>query len=50
MDEDDQARSDGVLLCGTAEDLRVVETATPTASEVFLSDQRTVNNVLAEYT
>jgi hypothetical protein len=31
------------------EDLRVVETAIPTASEVFTSDQRTVTNVLAEY-
>ena len=31
------------------EDLRVVETAIPTASEVFSSDQRTVTNVLAEY-
>jgi len=31
------------------EDLRDVETAIPTASEVFLSDQRTVTNVLTEY-
>jgi hypothetical protein len=31
------------------EDLRVVETAIPTASEVFASNQRTVTNVLAEY-
>jgi hypothetical protein len=31
------------------EDLRVVETAIPTASEVFVSDQRTVTNVPAEY-
>jgi hypothetical protein len=34
----------------THEDLRVVETAIPTASEVFASHQRTVTNVLAEYT
>jgi hypothetical protein len=33
----------------THEDLRAVETAIPTASEVFLSDQRTVTNVLAGY-
>ena len=32
------------------EDLRVVETPIPTASEVFISDQRTVTNVLAGYT
>jgi hypothetical protein len=31
------------------EDLRVVATAITTASEVFLSDQRTVTNVSAEY-
>ncbi len=31
------------------EDLRGVETAIPTASEVFASDQRTVTNVPAEY-
>lgn len=31
------------------EDLRVVATAITTASEVFLSDQGTVTNVLAEY-
>jgi len=31
------------------EDLRDVETAIPTASEVFASDQRTVTNVPAEY-
>jgi hypothetical protein len=31
------------------EDLRVVETPIPTASEVFASDQRTVTNVPAEY-
>jgi hypothetical protein len=32
------------------EDLRAVETAIPTASEVFSSHQRTVTNVPAEYT
>ena len=32
------------------EDLRVVETAIPTASEVFSSHQRTVTNVPAGYT
>lgn len=33
----------------THEDLRDVVTAIPTASEVFVSDQRTVTNVPAEY-
>jgi hypothetical protein len=33
----------------THEDLRVVETAIPTASEVFALDHGTVTNVLAGY-
>lgn len=49
-DEQTPTRKRQTSIAVTHEDLRDVATAIPTASEVFVSDRRTVTNVPAEYT